>query len=107
MFTFNLKGLLEFMFGAFIFTGRSENEAPNHPIICVFGLFLDTFSDFLDSFHNIALFKLSKCPMHVGVVTVPIEFFGLAADIKCFFVYHVHVEEEGKIIICVRVCVIK
>ena len=45
--------------------------------------------------------------MHVGVVTVPIEFFGLAADIKCFFVYHVHVEEEGKIIICVRVCVIK
>ena len=95
------------MFGAFIFTGGSENESPDDPIICVFRLLLNAFSDFLDSFHDIALFKLGEGPMHVSVVTIPVELLGLAADIECFFVYHVHIEEEGEIIVSVRMCVIK
>lgn len=69
------------MFGAFIFTSRSENEAPNDPVICVFRLFLNTFSNFLDCFHHVAFFKLSEGPMHVGVVAITIEFLSLAADI--------------------------
>ena len=95
------------MFGAFIFTSGSENESPNDPVICVFRLLLDAFSDFLDCFHHIAFFKLSEGPMHVSVMAVPIELLGLAADIECFFVYHVHIEEEGEIIVSVRMCVVK
>ena len=95
------------MFGAFIFTRRSENEAPNDPVISVFRLFLNAFSNFLDCFHDITFFKLSEGPMHMCVVTIAIEFFGLAADIKSFLVYHVHVEEESKIVICKRMCIIQ
>ena len=107
VFTFNLEGLLEFMFGAFIFTGGSENESPDDPIICVFRLLLDAFSDFLDSFHDIAFFKLGEGPMHVSVVTIPVELLGLAADVECFFVDHVHVEEESKVVVSERMCVVK
>ena len=42
----------------------------------------------------------------MGIVTVAIELFCLAADIECFFVDHVHVEEEGEIVVRVGVCVI-
>ena len=42
----------------------------------------------------------------MGVVAVPIEFFGLAADVERLLVYHVHVEEEGKIVVCVRMRII-
>ena len=37
--------------------------------------------------------------MHVRVVAVTIEFFGLATNVECFFVYHVHIEQESQIVV--------
>ena len=87
------------MFGAFILSSWPENEAPDHPIVGIFRLFLNSLSDFLDCFYNIAFLKLSKGPMHMGVVTISVKLFSLTADVERLFINHMHVEEESQIVI--------
>ena len=90
-----------------IFAGRTQNEAPNDPTLAASRLLLHTLSDFLDCFDHIALFEFSEGPVHVSVVTLPIKFFGLTADIKCLWVDHVDVEQERQVIVCIRVFVVQ
>lgn len=106
MFTFDFECLLELVFGAFIFASRSENESPDNPVVCVLRLLLYTFPDLLDGFHDISFFKLSESPVHVSVVSVPIELLRLAADIERLFVNHMHVEEESQIVVGVGMRVV-
>ena len=101
-----LECFLKFVFGAFIFANRSQDETPDDPVVSVLRLLLYSFPDLLDSFHHITLLKLSEGPMHVGVVSVSIELFCLTADIECLFVNHVHVEQESKVVVGKRVCVV-
>lgn len=79
---------------------------PYDPVVSIFRLFLDSLPDFLDCFYHVAFFELGEGPMHVGVVTVSIEFLGLAADIERLFVDHMHIEEEGQIVVGERVGVV-
>lgn len=104
--TLDFESLLELMFGAFIFACRSKDQAPDDPVIRIERLLLDALPDLLDGFHYITLLKLSEGPMHVCVVTVAIELLGLAADVEGLFVYHVHVKQEGQIVVGVRVRVV-
>lgn len=104
--TFNLQCLLEFVFCTLVFTCRSENQAPDYPVISIFRLLLYTFSNFLDGFNYISFFELRECPMHMSVVTISIKFFGLAADVECLLIYHVHVEKECKIVVCVGMSIV-
>ena len=65
--------------------------APDYPIVCTIILFLDAFSNFLDSFYHIALLKLCKGPVLMCVVTIAVLFFGLFADVYGFTIELVHV----------------
>ena len=70
-------------------------------------LFLDTFSDLLNRLDNVAFFKFGKGPMHMGVVSMSVEFLGLTADVESLFVDHVHVEKEGQVVVGMRVLVVQ
>ena len=102
-----LQGLLELMLGALVFAGRTKDETPDDPAFGVERLFLDTFTDFFDGFDDIAFLELGESPVHVRVVTRPVELFGLTADIQGFLVDHVDVEEEGQVVVRIRVLVVQ
>jgi len=94
------------MFGAFIFTCRPQDQPPHYPVICVLWLLLYSLANFLDSFDHIPLLELCKSPVHVRVVAVTIEFLCLTTYVQSLFVYHMHIKQEGQIIIRERMCVI-
>ena len=90
-----------------IFAGRAQDEAPHDPALATPRLLLHTLPDFLDCFDDIALFEFSEGPVHVSIVTLPVEFFGLAADIQCLRVDHVDIEQESQVVVCIRVLVVQ
>lgn len=95
------------MLGTIVLSSTSQDKSPNHPIMSIFRLFLDTLSDLLYSFDNVALFELCKGPVHMRVVSMSIEFFGLSTNVQGFFIDHVHVEQEGQVVVGVWMFVVQ
>ena len=102
-----LEGLLKLMLCTFVFAGGTEDKTPHDPTFGIKWLFLDAFADFLDGFDDVALLELREGPVHVRVVARPVKLFGLSADIERLFVDHVDVEEEGQVVVGVRVLVVQ
>jgi len=101
-----LKRFLELVLGTFVLAGRSQKVAPDDPALRVVGLLLHTLSYLFNRLHHIPLFELGEGPVHVSVVPVAVELFGLSAVVECLVVDHVDVEEEGKVVVCVWVLVV-
>ena len=74
-----LDSLLKLMLCAFVLACGSQNEPPNDPALSIERLLLDTFSDFLDGFDDIAFFEFREGPVHVCIMTGSVELFGLTA----------------------------
>ena len=45
--------------------------------------------------------------MHVRIVAVPVILFGLTADVQRLLVDHMNVEEEGEVVIGIRVLLVE
>ena len=95
------------MLGALVFAGRAQDEPPNDPALAIGRLFLDALPNLLDRLDHVALLELGEGPMHVGIVAGAVEFLGLAADIQRFLINHVDVEQEGEVVIGIRMLIVQ
>ena len=86
---------LKLVLGTLVISSTPQYQSPHDPILGTLWLLLDSFPYFLDGFDHISFFELGEGPVHVRVVILAIEFFGLPTDVQGFFVDHVHVEYEG------------
>ena len=102
-----LECLLKLVLGALVLTGISKDKSPDDPAFGLKRLFLHTFPNLLNGFHDVSLFEFSKGPVHVRIVTLSIEFLCLATDIQCLLINHVDIEEECQVVIGVRMLVVK
>ena len=68
---------------------------------------MDAFADLLDRLDDVALLEFSEGPVHVRVVGLAIELFRLPANVQRLLVYHVDVEQEGEVVVSVRVLVVE
>ena len=90
-----LNRFLKLVLGTLVIASTPKYQPPHDPILRTLWLLLHSLPYFLDSFDNISFFKLGKGPVHVRVVILTIEFFGLTTDVQGFFVDHMDVEYEG------------
>ena len=107
IFAIQFQSLLKLVLGALVFAGRAQDEPPNDPALAIGRLFLDALPNLLDRLDHVALLELGEGPMHVGVVAGAVEFLGLAADVQRFLINHVDVEQEGEVVIGIRMFIIQ
>jgi hypothetical protein len=70
------------------------------------GRFLDTLSDLLDCLDNVSLFILRERPVSVSVVSSFVMLFGFLANLNCFPVEAMHIEQERDVVIRIRMCLV-
>ena len=66
------------MLGALVLASGAQDQSPDYPSFTILRLFLDTLTDLLNCLDNVSFLKLSERPVHVSIMSLPVEFLRLA-----------------------------
>jgi len=82
----------------------SEDETPHDPVFDAVLVLSDTFPDFLECLHGVAVFKDREGPVPMRIMHMLIMLFRFLTNVDGVSVQLEHIEQESQVVVRVRMC---